>query len=151
MNEPEFAVVGSYTREGGDGLSTHRVDDGSITPCDTAREEDPSFLDVHPTDRFVVAVNEWENGSAVSYRVDEGDGSLDRLDVTGTGGDGPCHVALGPTGEYAVVSHYAGGSVALLSVSSDGALDGPVDRQEHEGSGPKTTARRPRIHTRRGS
>jgi 6-phosphogluconolactonase len=135
MNEPEFAVVGSYTREGGDGLSTHRVDDGSITPCDTAWEEDPSFLDVHPTEQFVVAVNERETGSAVSYRVDEDDGSLDRLDVTGTGDDGPCHVALDPTGEYAVVSHYTGGSVTLLSVSTDGALDGPLDRQEHEGSG----------------
>lgn len=136
MNEPEFAVVGSYTRDGGDGLSTHRIDGVSITLCDTAREEDPSFLDVHPTERFVVAVNERENGSAVSYRIDEDDGSLDRLDGTGTGDDGPCHVALDPTGDYAVVSHYAGGSVALLSVSTDGALDGPLDRQEHEGSGP---------------
>ena len=136
MNEPEFAVVGSYTREGGDGLSTYRVDDGSITPCDTAWEEDPSFLDVHPTERFVVAVNERENGSAVSYRVDEDDGSLDRLDVTRTGDAGPCHIAIDPCGEYAVVSHYAGGSVALLSVSTDGALDGPLNRREHEGSGP---------------
>lgn len=135
MNEPELAVVGSYTRERGDGLSTCRIDDASFTRCDTAREENPSFLDVHPTERFFVAVNERENGSAVSYRVDE-DGSLARLDSTRTGDAGPCHVALDPYGEYAVVSHYVGGSVTLLSVSAGGALDGPLSIQEQKGSGP---------------
>lgn len=80
-------------------------------------------------------MNERENGSAASYRVDE-DGSLARLDGTGTGDAGPCHVALDPRGEYAVVPHYSGGSVALLSVRADGGLDGPLCIREHEGSGP---------------
>lgn len=136
MDESELAVVGSYTRERGDGLSTYRVDDTSLTRCDITREDDPSFLDAHPTGKFFVTVNERENGSAASYRVDEDDGSLDRLDSTETGDAGPCHVALDPHGEYAVISHYVGGSVALLSVSADGALDGPLSIQKHEGTGP---------------
>ncbi|MBB6647777.1 lactonase family protein [Halobellus ruber] len=135
MGGSEFAVVGSYTREGGDGISTYRIEDKSITLCDIAWEENPSFLDIHPTQEFFVAVNERENGSAVSYRIEEEDGSLDRIDVTETGDAGPCHIAVSPCGEYAVVSHYAGGSVTLLSTSIDGVFDGPLDRQEHMGSG----------------
>ncbi|WP_123619220.1 lactonase family protein [Halorubrum sp. CSM-61] len=138
MSESTLAVVGSYTQEGGDGLSTYRVTGGSLTSCDSAYEENPSFVDSHPTEDIFLAVNEREDGSAVSYRVDRRDGSLHRLDSTETGGAGPCHVAVGPRGEYAVVSHYDGGSVGLLSVAPDGSLAGPLHVREHEGTGPNT-------------
>ena len=53
MGKSVFAIVGSYTREGGDGLSTYRVNDEVLTLCDSIYEGDPSFLDIHPTDRFL--------------------------------------------------------------------------------------------------
>lgn len=135
--EETLAVYGSYTDEGGDGLGTVGVDGTTLTQRDVASEVNPSFLDVHPSEPFVVAVTEHDAGTAVSYRVNPTSGHLDRLDRTDTGDDGPCHVAIGPDGDYAVVSHYAGGSVALLYVCSDGTIEGPLDRHRHEGSGPR--------------
>ena len=133
--ERDLAVVGSYTETGEAGLTSYRVDGGSLNRCDAAEEPDPSFLDVHPSESLLVAVNEREEGSAVSYRADPASGRLDRLDRTETGDAGPCHVAIGPRGEYVVVTHYAGGSAALLSLEPDGTLDGPLDLRRHEGSG----------------
>lgn len=138
MSKSPFAVVGSYTREGGDGLSTYRVNGGSLTLCDSVYEENPSFLDIHPTEEMFITVNERKSGSAASYRVDRQDGSLHHLDSTETGGAGPCHITVDPHGEYAVISHYDGGSVGLLSVAPDGTLEGPLHVREHERTGPNT-------------
>ena len=131
----ELVVLGSYTDEGGDGILTFRLDGSTLTQRDVASERNPSFLDIHPSEPIVIAVNEHTDGEAVSYRVESTSGQLDRISRTKTGDDGPCHVAIDPLGEYAIVSHYAGGSVALLSVDSDGGLDGPLDLQRHQGSG----------------
>lgn len=136
--ETDHAVVGTYTREGGDGLVSLAIDhDGAgFDRLDVVDEDDPSFLAPHPSGSFVVAVNECEEGSAVTYNVDRETGEFTRLDWARTGGSEPCHIVIDPRGEYAVVSHYASGSVALLSVSKDGRLSGPVDLQKHDGSGP---------------
>jgi 6-phosphogluconolactonase len=135
-DEQSLFVVGSYTDEGGDGLTSYSVDSNSVERRDVADEPNPSFLDIHPSESICIAVNEREGGSAVSYRVDPTTGQFEYLDGTATGDNGPCHIAIGPRGEYAVVSHYTGGSVALLSVGTDGSLRGPIDRRVHEGSGP---------------
>ncbi|QAU14014.1 lactonase family protein [Halorubrum sp. BOL3-1] len=133
----DLAVVGSYTETEDTGLTSYRIDGESLDRCDAAEERDPSFLDVHPSEPILVAVNEREEGSAVSYWIDLASGRLSRLNRTATGDAGPCHVTIGPCGEYVVVAHYAGGSTALMSLGTDGALDGPLDLRRHEGSGPR--------------
>jgi len=135
-SDSDFAVVGSYTEASEGGLTSFRVEDGSLEQCDVVNENNPSFLDVYPSEPVFVAINECEAGSAVSYRVDPTNGRFDRLDRTETGDASPCHVEIGPRGEYAVVAHYAGGSVALLSLEADGTLNGPLELVRHEGSGP---------------
>jgi len=136
-SEDGLAVVGSYTESGEAGLTSYRVNGDSLDRRDVADEPDSSFLDVHPSELFIVAVNEHESGSAVSYRIDSVSGRFNRLNRTETGDAGPCHVEIGPRGEYAIVAHYPGGSVALLSLRTDGSLDGVLDLRRHEGSGPK--------------
>ncbi|WP_273837415.1 lactonase family protein [Halococcus sp. PRR34] len=135
-DERSLFVIGSYTEEDGDGLTSYSVDSRSIERHDVANEVDPSFLDIHPSESVFIAVNEREDGSAVSYRINPTNGRFNYLDETETGDDGPCHIAIDPCGEYAIVSHYVGGSVALLSVGTDGSLNGPIDLRDHEGSGP---------------
>lgn len=137
-SETDLAVVGTYTNEGGDGLVSVTVDrDGDgFEQLDVVNEDDPSFLASHPSESFVVAVNEREEGSAVTYDVDPETGRFTQLDRTETDGSGPCHIAIDPRGEYAVISHYDSGSVALLSVGDSGDLSGPVDLRTHTGSGP---------------
>jgi 6-phosphogluconolactonase len=135
-DERSLFVVGSYTEEGGDGLTSYSVDPKSVERHDVTAEVNPSFLDIHPSESVFVAVNEREDGSAVSYCINPTNGRFDYLDETGTGDDSPCHITIDPRGEYAVVSHYMGSSVALLSVGTDGSVNGPIDLREHEGSGP---------------
>jgi 6-phosphogluconolactonase len=136
--EHGLAVIGSYTESGEAGLTSYRFDGNSIERLDVADEPNPSFLDVHPSEPLIVAVNECGLGGAVSYEVDSANGQFTRLDRTETGDAGPCHVEIGPHGKYAIVANYAGGSVALLSLRTDGALDGPLDLRRHEGGGPKS-------------
>lgn len=83
-SESDFAVVGSYTEASEDGLMSYRLDGGSLERCDAADENNPSFLDVYPSEPVLVAVNEYEAGSAVSYRVDPTSGRFNRLNRTKT-------------------------------------------------------------------
>lgn len=135
-NKTSLAVVGTYTNEGGDGLVSVAADHDGFRRLDMVDEDNPSFLAPHPSESFVVAVNELEEGSAVTYYVDPETGRFTRLDRVKTDGTEPCHIAIDPRGEYAVISHYASGSVALLPIRDDGDLSGPVDLQTHNGSGP---------------
>lgn len=135
-SEHDLAIVGSYAEAGAAGLTSYQFNADSFKRCDTADECDPSFIDVLPSESLFVAVNEVESGSAVSYRVDPESGQFDFLDQTETGDAGPCHIEIGPRGEYAVVAHYVGGSVALLSLETDGTVNGPLDLRRHQGSGP---------------
>jgi 6-phosphogluconolactonase len=127
-------VLGSYT---GSALRTVAVDGTTLTPLARTEQQRPSFVAVHPFEPIVVAVSERAAGQVVSYRVDQPTGALDRLGKTATGDAGPCHVTVGPRGEYVVVSHYTGGSVAVLPIEPDGSLAAPSDRRVHTGSGPR--------------
>ena len=137
MTDDRFSfVVGSYTQEGGNGLMLYSVDSKSVERHNVTSEANPSFLDIHPSESVCIIVNETKDGSAVSYRVTPTSGQLEYLDETKTGDDSPCHIAIDPRGEYAIISHYEGGSVALLSIGTNGSLSGPIDLRDHEGSGP---------------
>jgi len=132
-----LAVVGTYTDDGGDGLVTFAVDPDrhTLERRDTVEAANPSFFAFHPSNETLVAVEEVGDGSLVSCHLDDETGRLRQLNRTSSGGDGPCHVAIDPIGEYAVISHYAGGSVGLVGLGPEGELAGVVDRQEHDGSG----------------
>lgn len=130
-----IAVLGSY---GGSELTTVAVDDSGLSTLDWTEQERPSFVAVHPFEPIVVATSECAAGRIVGYRVDPSAGSLERLGETATGDAGPCHVTVDPRGEYAIVSHYVGGSVTVLPIESDGSLAAVRDRRVHTGSGPRT-------------
>jgi len=129
-----IGVLGSYT---GSELRTVTVDESTLTTLDRTAQQRPSFVAVHPSEPVVVAVSECSAGRVVSYRVDPVTGAFKRLGETATGDAGPCHVTVDPRGGYLVVSHYAGGSVTVLPIESDGSLAEPSDRRVHTGSGPR--------------
>ena len=88
----------------------------------------PSFLAVHPNHKFLYAVNEISNyegkkaGSVSSFAMDTKTGQLKLLNTVSSRGDGPCHLALDPTGKWLYVANYGGGSVAEYPVHDDGTL-----------------------------
>ena len=100
----------------------------------------PSYLCAPLSGKYLYAVNElheWQGipGGAVSAYAIE-DGALRFLNQTASGGGCPCHIALDPGGQFAVVSNYTGGSIAVFPLLNRGLLSGAVQRIVLSGKGP---------------
>lgn len=104
----------------------------------------PSFLVLHPERPLLYAVGELsefeghKSGAVSAFSISPEDGKLRLLNQQPSGGQGPCYVAVSPTGGHVLVANYSNGSVASLPIREDGGLDKPVSVIQHEGSGPNT-------------
>ena len=142
----ELLYVGTYTHDGrSDGISLIRFDrrSGQLQPVGSvAAGANPSFLAIHPNGRVLYAVNELEqyNGratGAVSAFAIAGDtGALTKLGEEPSEGGAPCFVSVDGSGRVVLIANYAGGSVALLPLQSDGMLAPATSVVKHTGSGP---------------
>jgi len=100
----------------------------------------PSFLAVHPNKKFLYAVNEIGNykgekaGSVTAFAIDAKTGTLKALNTVSSRGDGPCHLAIDPTGKWLIVANYGGGSIAEYPVHPDGTLGESSSFVQHTGS-----------------
>ena len=83
------------------------------------------------TDRF----NGTQTGGVASFRQVARLGTWTRAAESSSGGAGPAHLALAPSGKWVVVANYDGGSVAVLPRGEAG-LGQPVTVVPHSGSGP---------------
>jgi len=131
------AFVGTYAGDDSDGIYQVRVRGGDVERIGAAAAgENPSFLAGH-SDRLY-AVNETDGGTAGAFGIDPSTGELLGLNRQPTGGAGPCHCSVDATGEYLLVAHYAGGSVAMLPIDGRGRLGEPTDVVAHDGPGSGT-------------
>ena len=141
-----IAFVGTYTtKTSSKGIYAYRFDanKGQLTPIGVAAETtDPSFLAVHPSGKYLYAVNEISNfnggseGAVSSFAIDAKTGTLKFLNQVSTRGPGPCYVSLDKTGSYVLVANYDGGSIASFPVQRDGTLGTASGFVQHSGSGP---------------
>jgi 6-phosphogluconolactonase len=139
-----IAYVGTYTRPNkSKGIYAWRFQPatGKLTPIGLVGETvSPSFLAIHPNHKFLYAVNEISNyegkkaGSVSSFAMDTKTGQLKLLNTVSSRGDGPCHLALDPTGKWLYVANYGGGSVAEYPVHDDGSLGESSAFVQHQGS-----------------
>ena len=137
--------VGTYTKAPSKGIYAYRFQGatGEVTPLGTAglaaETENPSFLAVHPNQRFLYAVNEVsryedENAGSVSaFSIDRATGTLTLLNRVSSRGGGPCHLELDRSGKWLFVANYGGGSVAAFPVHDDGKLGEASAFFQHEG------------------
>jgi 6-phosphogluconolactonase len=140
----QLFYVGTYTGEGGaEGIYAATLHpEGSLSaPRLVAKTRNPSFLALHPSGRFLYAVNEvaefegQPTGFVSAFQI-EADGTLVPLNRVSSGGQGPCHLAVDPGGSLLAVANYGGGSVAVLRIRDDGSLGPQSSVYPHEGSGP---------------
>ena len=127
-----IAYVGTYTRPNkSKGIYAWRFQPatGKLTPIGLVGETaSPSFLAIHPNHKFLYAVNEISNyegkkaGSVSAFAMDTKTGQLKLLNTVSSRGDGPCHLAIDPSGKWLFVANYGGGSVAEYPVHDDGTL-----------------------------
>lgn len=138
--------VGTYTRAPSKGIYAYRFQGatGQVTPLGTAglaaETENPSFLAVHPNQRFLYAVNEVsryegrDGGSVSAFSIDRATGALTLLNRVSSRGGSPCHLSVDGTGKWLFVANYGGGSVAAFPLRDDGTLGEASAFVQHAGS-----------------
>ncbi len=140
--KPVRVYVGTYTQaEKSKGIYLFELDhDGKLEPKGLAGEVgNPSFLAIHPNGRYLYAVSETGNfagkkqGAVSAFRI-EADGKLTLINQQGSGGSGPCHISIDPTGKAALVAHYGSAHITSLPIHMDGSLKEVVSSFQHQGS-----------------
>ena len=137
-----IAYVGAYT-DRGKGIHMFTVDqnDGTLTPIKVLTGlPSPSSLFLHPNKKFLYAGNEISNfsgpntsGSVTAISIDPANGDLKILNAVSSGGNGPAHVSVDPTGKFVFAANYGSGSVGVISIKADGSLDKVVDTKQITG------------------
>ncbi len=113
--------------------------DKAVRASDSTR---PGFIAIHPDGKHIYATEATgsapaEQGGFVSaYRIEEPAGTLVNLNTQPSGGPGPCHVSIDPSGEHLLVANYRGGSCAVLPILPDGTIGALTAFRRHSGSGP---------------
>jgi len=136
-----WVFFGTYTdKDGSKGIYRSKFDDstGKLTEPELAAEMgSPSFVNIHPNQKFLYAVGEGggkDGGLVVAFALDAKTGELKKLNEDKSGGPGPCHIAISPKGDYAAVANYGGGSTALFTLEADGKLGKRIGFVQHKGS-----------------
>jgi 6-phosphogluconolactonase len=107
-----------------------------MTKLSEIAAENPSYLALHPTGRFLYATNEEAHASsapdnAISAFEIAADGSLTLLNQQPSLGGAPCFVAITPDGRFVLTANYVGGNVVLYSIGPDGRLAAASDNVQH--------------------
>ena len=135
--------IGTYTGKSSQGIYTLTLNlaDGSLTRPDLAAElVSPSFLAIHPSGKYVYAVGEIADfqgkkaGAVSALAVDPATGKLKLINQQPSGGGGPCHVAVDPSGKCVLAANYGGGSVCSFPIGDDGSLKEGGSVIQHAGS-----------------
>jgi 6-phosphogluconolactonase len=142
-DSPMWVFVGTYTGGKSKGIYRLLLDPGSGKlgePELAAESENPSFLAIHPSRRFLYTVNEVgqfegkPGGGVTSFALDTKAGSLAKLNAESTVGGGPCHLSVDHSGKTLLVANYGGGSVAAFPIGDDGRIAKATTFIQHEGS-----------------
>ncbi|MGB8168099.1 MAG: lactonase family protein [Chthoniobacteraceae bacterium] len=122
-------------------LSPHGVFElGSSPACVVVNAAGTRLYSANETDKM----GESDPGTVSSFAIDRDDGKLSLLNTVGSGGAGPTHVSIHPSGRFVLVANYFGGSVAVLPILADGKLGPASDVKRDAGTvGPKKATNAP--------
>jgi 6-phosphogluconolactonase len=136
-------------------ISRLNSETGKLSIPEVAAEtKSPSYLAVHPSRRFLYAVNELGDedtetapGHMTAFSIDSKSGKLKELNRASTKGVMPCHLNLDKTGSMVAVANWSSGSSVSIPVHKDGRLGEVAGFYQHSGErsgvppgGPKVEA-----------
>jgi 6-phosphogluconolactonase len=135
----ERFYLGVFTGPGkGEGIYTSLLDSetGRLSPVTLAvKANGPGYLALAPDASHLYALSSDGGGSVSAYAFGK-DGALDFLNTVPSGGAGPCHLSVDPSGKNLLVANYTGGDIACIRINPDGALGDRTSKVEFTGSGP---------------
>src|SRR6478672_7877626 len=123
-----FGYVSTYTGPTSKGIYVFRFDPASgkaTTPELAGETNNPSYVAIHPTGRYLYAVNEIsdykgeKDGAVSAFAIDKKTGRLTLLNQVSSRGAGPCYVSVDKTGKFVLVANYDAGSIAAFRVLKD--------------------------------
>ncbi|MHC4878302.1 MAG: lactonase family protein [Planctomycetota bacterium] len=137
-----WVLVGTYTRGDSEGIYVLKFDPetAKLTKHSVGRIDNPSFLAVHPSLKYVYAVAEVSEfdgkrgGAVAAFAFDAKAGKLTKLNHESTIGGGPCHLVVDRTGRYVLAANYGGGSVVVLPIEDGGKIGRATSFVQHVGS-----------------
>jgi 6-phosphogluconolactonase len=100
----------------------------------------PSFLAIHPSGKFLYAVNEVgdfggaRSGAVSAFAFDAKAGKLTFLNQASSRGADPCYVVADSTGKNVLLANYSSGTVAVVRLGKDGRLGEASMVIQHTGS-----------------
>src|SRR5256885_814573 len=124
---------------------------GALTQRDVFRTDaNPSWLALDPSRTHLYSANEISSyegknsGSVSAWAIERASGRLTLLNTVSSEGAGPAHVSVHPSGKYALVANYHGGTVAVLPIRANGELGAATDVVHDSGTvGPAKASSRP--------
>ncbi|MFJ2911285.1 lactonase family protein [Streptomyces sp. NPDC087228] len=143
-------LLGTYTSAEGGGTGIGTAAYGTATGAVSGGPvitgvENPSYLAMHPSGTTVYAVDEQERGGVTAVALSP-DGSHRVLGTHSTGGAGPTHLSVHPTGRWLLTANYTAGSVAVHPVRDDGSLGERTDLVAHTAPPPGPGQDGPHAH-----
>ena len=156
MADDDLIYVGTYSEPipmangrvlpgNGEGIHILRLEraTGRLHPVAIARGvRNPSYLAIDRARAVLYCVNELktfegaDSGAVSAFRIDAAGGAPTPLGTPrASGGADPCHVRIDRDGRHVLVANYTGGSVAVLPIGADGALQPACAIVRHAGSG----------------
>ncbi|MGW2028062.1 lactonase family protein [Streptomyces decoyicus] len=143
--------LGTYTSAAGGGRGvgrgTYDTATGRITATGVvAGVADPSYLALAPSGRTLYAVDEQQQGGVTAMAL-AADGRPTVLGTRSTGGAGPCHLSVHPSGRWLLTANYLSGSVAVHPLDrTTGALGEHTDLVTHSSPPPGPGQDGPHAH-----
>ncbi len=154
---PLIAYVGTYTSPlqnmratqvdlppgNGRGIHLFEVDraTGAMQPYGLVEMgTSPSCLALNPAKTHLYSGNETErvgdneSGTVSAFAINPANGQLKLLNTVASGGKGPAHLSVHPSGKFVLVANYFGGTVAVLPIQPDGSLGEATDLKKDEGT-----------------
>jgi len=154
----QYAFVGCYSgfepgqlgwvgsKHPGEGILSFSFNsaDGSLSPTGTITKQDsPTWLEIHPNKRFLVATHELSHhtgvpegtGFVTSYKILP-DGGLEKINTQSTGGRGNTCATFDRTGRFLLVTRYWEGGISVLPFDPDtGEISELTAKPNHPGAG----------------
>jgi 6-phosphogluconolactonase len=138
------AYIGTYTPNAagapssnrGEGIYLVDVDNATGAPGNVrlvAKTLSPTWMTLSKDGKFLYAVNEVDSfnpqksGSVSAYAVNATTGALKLLNVVSSEGAIPCYISIHPSGKFALVANYTGGSFSAIRINADGSLGAATD------------------------
>ena len=127
----------------GRGIHLFRVDrdSGALAPAGIHQmQTSPTCLALNAAGTRLYSTNETDRvgegkeGTVSAFSIDRADGHLTLLNTVRSGGIGPTHASIHPSGRFLLVANYRGGCVAVLPILPDGRLDNATDVKNDAGT-----------------